>query len=434
MQGRVRGLWVVVVSLLSLLGAVLWTTAQAQGPTPGADWSPAEQLSDTTAPQRSWWHSMAQDPVDGDLLVVWTEQGGDAASEILGRRWDAATGMWLPPLSAPALNLSDSPHVDGGPGVFYDPQGCAHLLWTRRQSGTPETPTGLTELLWRVWDGAAWSPETVLLRDESYYPGQYGLIPVPKADSVLLLLLFDRGYRMAEYKDESWSAFSPWVYLDVMLADAVIDSEGALHAAALGENSSTIGYDPWFYDAYYLSYDGASWTEAINLSSTDGVAHEVGLAFDRNGDLHFLWSDPDSFYSSESLKSTLWERVWDGSAWSANAAIVDDNPDQAIQSFDLTSDVTGTLHLAWSEGLIVNNAHTGLGIRYQAFKNKTWGPEEMVYTSTLSNDYPTMAWHPQFPAVSWVTGPITDTNILISMRSAPQGQPYRTYLPTIVTE
>jgi len=434
MRGRDRGLWVVVLSLLAVFLAVLWTTAMAQGPTPGADWSPAERLSDTTAPRRSWWHSMAQSPVNGDLMVVWMDQGGDEASEILGRRWDAATGMWLPALSLPAQNLSASPHEDGGPLVFYDPQGRAHLLWTRRQSGTPDMPRGLTELLWKRWDGAAWSAETVLLGDETYYPGHYSFIPVHKADSVLMLLLFDRGYRMAEYKDESWSAFSPWVYLNVMLADAVIDGEGVLHAAAFGENSSIVGYDPWFYDAYYLSYDGVSWTEALNLSSTDGVAHGADLAFDRNGSLHFLWSDPDSKFSSESLKSTLWERVWDGSTWSANAEIVDDNPDQAIHSFDLTSDVTGALHVAWSEGIIVNHAHTDLGIRYMTFKGETWGPEEVVYTSTLPNDYPTLAWHPQFPAVSWVTGPITDTNVLVSTRFAPLGRPYRTYLPTIVTE
>ena len=417
MRGRERWLWVVVLCLLPIFLALLWTTARAQGPTPGIDWSPAEQLSDTTAPRRSSWHSLAQNPINGDLMAVWMEQGGDAASEVMGRRRSSTTGLWLPALSLPAQNLSASPHADGGPVVFYDAQGDAHLLWTRRQSGTPDTPTGLTELMWRRWDGAAWSPETVLLRDETYYPGHYSFIPVHKADSVLLLLLFDRGYRMAEYKDGSWSAFSPWVYLEVMLADAVIDGAGTLHAAAFGANSSMIGYDPWFYDAYYLAYDGASWTDALNLSSTTGVAHDADLAFDRNGKLHFLWSDPNSFFSSESLKSTVWERVWDGSAWSANAEIVDDNPDQAIHSFDLTSDGTGALHLAWSEGLMVNNAHTALGIRYKTDKNNTWGPESLVYTSTLSNDYPAMAWHPLFPAVSWVTGPITDSNILFSQRS-----------------
>ncbi len=401
------------LGLLSAIFLALWTATLAWSLGPASDWREVQNLSQSQAPRRSIQATLAQSPVNGDLIAVWTKDGPDEEGEILGRRWDRASQSWLPGLASPAEDLSRSQWVDKGPAVFYDPQGQAHLLWTRRKAASAGAPADATELMWRTWNGAAWSPEVVLLHNDSYFPGNYSFIPIETPDSILLFLVFDVGYRIAEYKNGSWSAFTPWAYLDVALADAVMDETGLVHAAAFGENSSNLGFDPWFYDAYYLLYNGSSWTQEMNVAGTRGVAHDMGLAFDGEGNLHFLWSDPDSVYSSESLKSAIWERVWNGSTWSANAEVTAYNEDQAISDFDLTSDASDTLHLAWGEGTIVSNTHTELDIYYQTGMGTNWGAEEKVFTSTLDSRYPDLAITDGV-SLLWQEGPLEDRDVFFT--------------------
>jgi len=387
---------------------------------PTSGWYAAQNLSQTQAPMRSTQAALAAGPTSGDLWAVWMDDGPDEEGEIRGRRWEKATRSWRPGLAVPAENLSQSQWVDQGPVVFFDRQGQAHLLWTRRMSHLQGADHDATELMWRRWDGASWSPETALLHNGTYLPGNYGFIPVETADSLLLILTFGQGYRMAEYQDGSWSEFSPWDYLDVELGDAVMDEYGLLHAAAYGENSSQLGYDPWFYDGYYLQYNGQSWTQGMNMSDTRGVAHQVALAFDEQGRLHFFWSDPDSLFSSESLKSALWERVWDGSMWSDNIEITAYNSNQAINDFSLTTDVSGALHLAWSEGLILTNAHQDLDIYYQSYEGTAWGPEEEVYSSTLPSRAPVLAVSGGMVSALWLEGPTNDQDVYFSQQLKPE--------------
>lgn len=370
---------------------------------------------------------MAREPGSGNLFVAWAEEGVAAYDEILGRRWQQATQSWLPGLSLPGENLSQSQWLDGGPLLFFDHQGQGLLLWTRRYAAIWGAAVDGTDLLWRQWDGVGWSPEQVLTHSDSFLPGTYGLLPVDTPDGTLLFITFGTGYRTTLFENGSWSAVSPWEYLEFpdqvrpMLAQIIRDDQGLFHAAAFAKNSSQIGWDTWFNDAYYLTYDGTGWTTPVNLSSTDGVAHDVGMSFDNLGRLHFLWSDPDSVYSSESLKSAVWERVLDGGIWAPNAEVTADNPDQAIDTFSLTGDVSGSLHLAWSEGLIVSWVHTGLDIYYQTGDGDVWGPEEQVYTSTASSRYPVLDAIVEEAAIVWEEGLSDDRDILFSQTSMPSG-------------
>jgi hypothetical protein len=393
---------------LFLVGAV---NSPVQGNEPTDGWSPAENLSRTELPAHSIHGTLAQDPTTGDLFAVWTDDTPSDLGEIMGRRWDRASQSWLPNPSLPADNLSQSPGVtDQGPMIHFEGDGLGHLLWTRRWSA----PASATELMWRTWDGEAWSPEVMLLHTDSHYPGNYGLIPVETPDALLLFVTFDTGYRTAEYQDGSWSEFSPWTYLDVKLAQILRDDSGLMHAAAFGENSSQWEWDRWFLDAYYLAYDGAEWTEALNLSWTLGVAQDVDLALDGQGRLHFLWSDPNSVYSSESFKSAIWERVYDGSSWTINTEITPYEPDQAINGFSLATDLSGTLHLAWSEGVMVDNAHTDLDLYYQQGDGTTWGFQETIHLSMLDSRYPVLTVGDEGAALVWAAGPVTDQDVYFS--------------------
>lgn len=392
---------------------------------PPAGWELPDNLSNL--PGRSRMATMARDPGSGDLFVAWTEEGVAAYDEILGRRWQQTTQSWLPGLSLPAENLSLSQWLDAGPLLVFDQQGNGLLIWTRRYATIWGAAADGTDLLWREWDGAAWSPEQVLTHSDSFLPGTYGLIPVETPGGILLFITFGTGYRTTLFQNGIWSAISPWTYLEFpdqvrpILAHVIRDDDGLLHAAAYAKNSSEIGWDSWFNDAYYLTYDGNNWTTPVNLSFTDGVAHDVGMSFDGQGRLHFLWSDPDSIYSSESLKSAIWERVLDGGAWTPNTEVTSYNPDQAIDTFSLTGDANGTLHIAWSEGLIVDWVHTDLDIYYQTGDGAGWRSEEKVYTSTADSRYPVLGAGADHTTILWEEGPSDDRDIYISRRVVPSG-------------
>jgi hypothetical protein len=384
-------------------------------------WLPAENLSPGPMPARS--AQLAYDPASGDLHAVWVE-GQSGQEEILGRRWSASSQSWTS-----TKNLSNFSWQDEGPALSFDEEGQGHLLWTRRYARALGAAEEGTDLVWRRWDGAAWSTEQVLLHVDAYLPGAYGLILTEIPDATLLFVVWPGGFREAEYRDGSWSELTLWdFHLDVTLAQILVDGEGTWHAAAFGPNDNI--FAPWYYDAYYLSYDGATWSGPVNLTTTDGTAYDVGMAFDALGRLHYLWSDPFSPLS-ESLKSAIWERVYDGSSWTASAEVTADDEDQAINGFSLTSDASGTLHLAWSQGLLVDYVHTDLGIYYRTGDGNTWGPEQVVYTSTAESRYPVLAVGGGNTSLIWQEGPSSERDVFFSGRAGAPSGPVRSYLPLV---
>jgi hypothetical protein len=336
-------------------------------------------------------------------------------------------------------NLSQSEWEDGNPLLYFDSRGQGLLLWTRRYAAYQGAPADGTDLLGRTWQGDAWSTEKVLNHEDFFLPGAYGLIPVETPDGILIFVTWQNGYQTAEFQDGVWSSPSAWTYLlyrnpDVTprLHHIVRDASGRLHAAAFGENSSQTLIDKYYDDAYYLAFDGHAWSTPLNLSATDGVANQIALAFDGQGRLHYLWSDPDPPYSSESDLSAIWGRVYVSDTWSlTNTQVTAYNADQAIADFDLTVDLSGTLHLAWSEGLVEGLGHRDLDIYYQTGDGLAWGPEETVYSSTLDSRYPSLVVTGTSPALAWQEGTALGGDILFSERKAPPPERYRIYLPLV---
>jgi hypothetical protein len=390
-------------------------------------WLPVQNLS--SSPGRSRTVQLARDPVIQTIHAVWVDEG-PGNEEILARHRDPGDGNWMP-----VENLSQFEWLDSGPALLFDREGRGHLLWTRRYAMAFGAPEDGSDLMYRQWSDGGWQPEAVLDHNPSITPGPYGLVLAEKSDRVVLFVVWNGGYRYAEFQDGIWSTLTPWDYsLGVNLARAIVDEQGALHAGAYGPNSSWFGYDPYFYDAYYLFHDGTGWTEPLNLSSTRGVANDLDLAFDALGRVHFIWADPDNPYSSESDKSAIWERVLDGGIWSPNAEITTDNVDQTILDADLVAapSPSGTLHLAWSEGLLIGGAATGVDIYHQAGDSSSWSGEEKVYTSTLMSRNLSLLVNQQGDAyLAWEEGePISATQeIFFTYQVVPIGVQSRVVLP-----
>ena len=434
-MGRIVDSWrhglfplLVGLALVGVMAALPLAARRLQAAPAEVFWRMPIQLSASAG--SAWSSQLARNPATGDLFAIWTDGGMGDWPEILGRRWDRASGSWTA-----VENLSHSEWEDRSSMVFFDSRGQGLLIWTRRYAMSQGAPADGTDLLWRAWDGAGWSRVRRLIHRDFFLPGAYGLIPVETPEGVLLFITYNHGYRTTEYRYGAWSNLSPWEYLVFedpevrpILAQILLDDDGLFHAAAFGENSSQQGYDRYFYDAYYLTYDGSEWSTPINMSSTDGVADNVGLSFDGQERLHFLWSDPDSLFSSESDKSAIWERVYQDGAWSGiNKEVTVYNQDQAIASFALIAGASGRLHLAWSEGIVVGWGHSDLDIYYRIGDGTAWGVEEQIHASATNSRDPSLVMTDHGAALTWQEDAPSGQKVYFSRQA--NGPLFWIYLP-----
>jgi hypothetical protein len=329
----------------------------------------------------------------GDVHVVWSEDVGGNL-EVFHRRWQQEAQVWTPPVS-----LSASPWPDWGPELWRAPDGRLHLAWCRGYTALGGAPHDATEVLHRTWNGTAWSPAEVVYRNgEAYVPGGYGLTFAQDAQGRLYLFLsFGFAFTYTVNQGAGWEPLAAWNQ-SMGVTQAATDGLGRLHLVGYGPNSSQTGYDQYFYDAYYIRYDeapsrlttrnggrdgasdGTSWTTAFNVTGTDGIAHDQALAIDAAGNVHVVWADTGSPYSSESQGSAVYERVLSGESWGANTLVTTPNRDQAVEDVALARDELGQLHLAWTEGVFAPNTWeaVNLTVRYRQNAGTGWSPETVV--------------------------------------------------------
>ena len=81
--------------------------------------------------------------------------------------------------------------------------------------------------------------------------------------------------------------------------------------------------------------------------------------------------------------------------------------------------LSGTLHLAWSEGLIVDNEHTALDLYYQTNDGTGWSVAQAVYTATLDSRYPVIAVEDDDLSLLWQEGSIADRDVYFTRQFTP---------------
>jgi hypothetical protein len=411
---------------LVLSGIVLAVGVAAVLPGIPAVWAPAVDLSQALGRCRQI--TLARDPLRGDVHVVWTERRGSRWA-IWHRYWRAADGAWELP-----ANLTGFRQDERGPVLAFDLSGNGHLLWTRRRLESQGAEADSTEIIHRTWDGQSWFSEQIISHLDSYLAVPYNLVLV-EADGIMnLFVSYGGGFAQAQLQNGSWSPLGEWNWtLGIGIAAAVADAMGNIHVAGYGPNSGTGAWDEYFSDAYYAVFDGSAWSTAINLSSTDGAAYDIDLAFDSSGRLHFIWSDQGSPYSSESTRSAIYERVLEGGAWSSNSEIIQYNPDQGVQDLELDVDDSATLHLAWAEGVLVDYVDTDIQIYYQGFDGTNWLEEQQVHMGPIGS------WNLSMDAsggdvfLAWEEWPFGAEAVYFSSTRGDMGQTqvYHTWLPKI---
>jgi len=390
-----------------------------QGSRPLSSWPPPINLSENAG--RSTFPAIAALNPAGDLLVLWVDYSQDSGGEVWARAFRG--GGWDPP-----INLSSSEGRDEGAALYADGRGRAYAAWTHRS-----IPGG-SDLLCRRWEGGRWSPPELLEHTDTYQPTPYGLFFVSGFGPTLCLFVtMGSGIRHTCLQGETWEPLTPWVYLQGLsqVGTIVVGSDGLLHAAALGPNEDApYGCDPWLDDAYYItSPDGISWSPPANLTYTGTIAYDVDLAWDREGALHFLWSDISPRCSIDSERSAVYERVWSGGTWGPRRDVSTPKEGQAVEDLELAAGPGGMLHLAWSEGVFDEDGQAvNLGIHYRRWAGGDWEEEEVVWASSADSINVGLSLIGGIvPALVWEEGPSTAEEVYFSRR----GELIRRFLPLV---
>ncbi|MBN1484045.1 MAG: hypothetical protein JXA37_04935 [Chloroflexia bacterium] len=378
-------------------------------------WPPALNLSQTT--RRTYFPQIESAAQSGDLWVVWTQViTGTQITDVWTRHRDGQAELWRPP-----ENMSHSPYRDGGPTMYAQADGTVHLAWSQRSLGPDRT-----DLLYRRWDGSAWSEPILINRRETYHPSPYGLLfRLDGEGRLCLFVTIGSGVTYACLQPEGWESLRPWTYVTGMqsLGDIRWGPDGRFHVAALGRNRYKLAgpCDAFLQDAYYTSTDGQVWEPLTNLSYYGSIAYDLGLLFDRQGRLHFVWSDFHSYCSLDSERAAVYQRVLEGGQWGPRQELSTFNQGQAILDFALESDSLGRLHLAWSEGLLEGNGAKDLSIRYRRGDDQGgWMKEEILHRSTESSLNVDMALTRRGePLLVWEEGASDAEEIYFSERRPP---------------
>jgi len=402
------GRWRTLVGLLALVVSVLGDVRAGE---PHTFWPPPQNLSETAG--RSIFPLIVPVSLSRDLWVVWTEYTDDPGGEVWGRRRNGTNGLW-----EEAQNLSTSARRDEGPALLADSTGMVHLAWTRRAPGEG------SDILYRRWDGTGWSVEERLEHTDVYHPSPYGLQFVFDAAGRLCLYA-SQGSGIAHTCQENgeWGTWTPWVYLPGVkrIGALLLGPDGLFHAPVFGSNEGgRSGCDPWLDDAYYVTTDGQTWSNPVNLSGVGSIAYDAMLAFDGQGRLHFLWSDISPLCSYDSERSAVYERVLSGGVWGPREEVSVPNEGQAVEDLVLVADTQGRLHLAWSEGVFTpDGAAVDLGIHYRRWQGGRWFPEEVVHGSAEDSLNVEMGVGLQGePVLVWEEGPAIAEEVFFSERAA----------------
>lgn len=340
----------------------------------GGAWSAQVNVSNTTG--ESLEPKIAAD-ANGILHLVWRETASGGKQEIFYSGIDGST------LSTP-VNVSNSPSFNSdSPQVVVDSNGIAHIVWQEEDNDHPDD---FETLYSRCDETGCTSPATLSDGQEcSAYTGDWkGIDPQIGIDANNNLMVTWMSY---EPNPKIYIMYSLWSSLGsppsnrtgchvtsglYYYPSLTGDANGNFHLVMMTSS----------YSVFYSKYSGGVWSAAQNI----GTGAVPVIHADQNNKIHAAWWDPNmhpKYRSRESGGSTwsatenifasaqctdlslitdgdnlprlacaagaIYEASRQASGWTESIIV----PSMATQP-DLVKDVSGGLHLAWSDSSLGN--------------------------------------------------------------------------------
>lgn len=249
----------------------------------GGKWSAPINVSDNETP--SVYPTVAVDSM-GRCHLSWMDIAGERNFDVFYSR---RTGeSWTKP-----INISSKSGTSQRPQIDIDTAGVAHIIWLDNQGG-------FFQLLHSQYVDNKWSdPVNTKLVD----------------------------WFVTNDPDFSWK---PCI-------DA--DNAGAIHVAWIGIDSDDSRYAAT-KSVRHSRWDGNAWSKPDNASRERGMAPNLdttSLAVDSSGNIHLVWQD----------RGSAWYCSFDGGKWSE--AVKLNQPDSEAAEPFVSSSRTGQLNFTWFE-------------------------------------------------------------------------------------
>jgi len=141
--------------------------------------------------------------------------------------------------------------------------------------------------------------------------------------------------------------------------------------------------DDGYKEIYYKRYDGASWSDPVQLSFGSHNSHEPTLAVDGAGNLSVVWYD---YRLNAPYTDFFWNR-YDAAtdSWLGEELLIDAPTGVGMYHPVIAAEDDGTLHLVWSD----SRAGSGFEIYYATRENGSWSTE-----TRLSHNNHAWSWDP----------------------------------------
>ena len=127
-------------------------------------------------------------------------------------------------------------------------------------------------------------------------------------------------------------------------------------------------------DIYFSSYNGTSWTSAVNLSNTEWQSRLMTLATDSSNNLHIVWFDCGVTSGSSCTENDLMHRYRSPQGvWSPKTIIP--NTTQAVGPA-LAKGKNGTMHLVYTDTVTSNPIQYGM--QYRKWDGSQWSSATLI--------------------------------------------------------
>lgn len=293
----------------------------------GLSWSDPFNVSNTAT--KSALPRIACDNAN-HLQLVWGENLGSplprpiVVTDIFYSHFDGDT--WSTPFSLFHIE-TDSSLVQSF-NLDVDSADQVHLVW------------GYTPAIrYRSGSGASWSAIDTLWN---------GLQPNIFVNSTLHLI-YVAASGPGKANDVFYAVSDAGVWSDSVLVYAGVglsfypqigsDDFGRIHVFW----SEDFDQDLWPDDILYTSsYEGSTWADTFNVTANGGTSFPPSVVIDTNDNVHIAWAQA---LQSSSFPDDIYYRWWDGASWSDIVNV--SQSDSATGALAMVTDAANCLHLIW---------------------------------------------------------------------------------------
>ena len=215
----------------------------------------------------------------------------------------------------------------------------------------------------------------------------------------------------------SWSTPGPIAVNNNLELNPVVtyDSYGDAVAVWTSDKGANISedFDAWVSDLeiYYSKWNGTNWTEPKTITNNTQGDGKASISADNNGNIISAWVNDNDGNISTKNDTEIYYSTWNGSDWSASAAITNNEIQDTGPSVAYNSH--GDAVVIWTQDIDSNSSTTNdREIYYSIWNGTAWNNPKPVTNNSLNDRMASIAFDSNNNArIVWVQDNISAITI-----------------------